>query len=93
MTDARTVIANIKQRVYALHGGTVEAKLGSALAADILAALAEAGLEIVRAHKWFTPKFIGYECCAECGIVKRADGRHRPCPGRVTVGPRKGGSE
>lgn len=44
MSDARTVIANIKQRVYALHGGTVEAKLGSALAADILAALAEAGL-------------------------------------------------
>lgn len=47
MSDARTVIANIKQRVYALHGGTVEAKLGSALAADILAALAEAGLVIV----------------------------------------------
>ena len=47
MTDARTVIANIKQRVYALHGGTVEAKLGSALAADILAALAEAGFVVV----------------------------------------------
>lgn len=51
MSDARTVIANIKQRVYALHGGTVEAKLGSALAADILAALAEAGLGIVHKPK------------------------------------------
>ena len=36
-------------------------------------------------HDWFTPKFIGYPCCRKCGIVKRADGKNKPCRGRVVL--------
>ncbi len=41
-----------------------------------------------RYHRWFTPKFIGYECCRDCGIVRRTDDKNGPCKGRVGVGPR-----
>lgn len=36
-------------------------------------------------HDWFVPKFIGYECCRKCGIVRRADDKNKPCRGRVTL--------
>ena len=39
-------------------------------------------------HDWFVPKFIGYECCRKCGVVKRADGQNKPCRGRVVIGLR-----
>lgn len=36
-------------------------------------------------HDWFVPKFIGYECCRKCGIVRRRDGQSKPCRGRVVL--------
>lgn len=36
-------------------------------------------------HDWFVPEFIGYECCRKCGIVKRRDGKNKPCRGVVTL--------
>lgn len=41
-----------------------------------------------RYHRWFVPKGIGYECCRDCGIVRRADDKNSPCRGKVRVGPR-----
>lgn len=43
----------------------------------------------IGAHDWFTPNFIGYECCRACGIIKRADGKNKPCKGPVGVRPRR----
>lgn len=37
-------------------------------------------------HVWWT--WNGLECCKVCGIVKRRDGKNRPCRGQVKVGPR-----
>ncbi len=37
-------------------------------------------------HEWWI--WHGMECCKLCGIVKRADGKNRPCKGIVRVGPR-----
>lgn len=59
-----------------------------ALADSLISALAAAGFEIVRAHKWHFPAGIEYECCRDCGIVRRADDRNRPCIGPVRVGLR-----
>jgi len=39
-------------------------------------------------HDWFIPKFIGYECCRRCGIVRRSDRQNTRCKGTVKVGPR-----
>ncbi len=39
----------------------------------------------VGGHDWFVPKFIGYECCRKCGMVKRTDGKNKPCRGRVVL--------
>ena len=36
-------------------------------------------------HKWEWFPNIKYEACAECGIIKRADGKNGPCKGRVKV--------
>ncbi len=36
-------------------------------------------------HDWFLPKFIGYECCRKCGIVRRADDKNGPCRDRVVL--------
>jgi len=36
-------------------------------------------------HDWFVPDFLNYECCRNCGIVRREDGKNKPCKGRVTV--------
>lgn len=36
-------------------------------------------------HEWFKPDFIAYECCKLCGIVKRSDGKNKPCKGRVGI--------
>jgi hypothetical protein len=50
-------------------------------------------------HKWFQhPKFKPLVTCQHCGIVKRADGENKPCPGSVRVelralAPREGGGE
>jgi len=35
------------------------------------------------AHHWF--KRFGLICCKHCGIVKRADGTNKPCPGKIRV--------
>lgn len=56
---------------------------------DTIAALAAAGFEVVRAHKWFVPEGKEYQCCRDCGIVRRGDGRNRPCVGLVRVGMRQ----
>ena len=34
-----------------------------------------------RAHHWI--KRFGLPCCKLCGIVRRADGKNKPCPGPV----------
>jgi len=38
-------------------------------------------------HDWF--QFKGMTCCKLCGIIQRADGKNKPCPGIVKVGPRE----
>ena len=35
------------------------------------------------AHNWI--KYHGLLSCKNCGIVKRRDGRNKPCPGKVRV--------
>lgn len=39
-------------------------------------------------HDWFFYARLGCECCRKCGIIKRADGQNKSCPGPVKVGPR-----
>jgi hypothetical protein len=39
-----------------------------------------------RQHLWH--KRFGLTCCKACGIVRRADGRNKPCPGPVRLGLR-----
>lgn len=43
-------------------------------------------------HVWFEKKFIAFPkpltCCRLCGIIKRADGKNKPCRGPVKVGLR-----
>lgn len=37
-------------------------------------------------HDWFVhPKFAPLVTCRACGIVKRAVGKNKPCPGKVRV--------
>ena len=36
-------------------------------------------------HLWFQAKFLGYESCKNCGIIRRADGKNSPCKGVVKV--------
>ena len=45
------------------------------------------------AHEWFTPDFLAYECCRYCGIVRRLDGKNRPCRGRVGISLRGHGRQ
>jgi len=42
-----------------------------------------------RYHRWFMPKGIKWECCRDCGIVRRADDQNSSCKGRPQVGPRE----
>lgn len=39
-------------------------------------------------HEWFVPSRIGYECCRNCGIVRREDRKNATCRGVARVGPR-----
>lgn len=39
----------------------------------------------VHSHEWFRPSALSYDCCRICGIVKRADGKNRPCKGPVKI--------
>lgn len=49
-------------------------------------------LEEPGAHDWkWWPNF-GFNACTRCGIVRRADGKNRPCRGIVKVGLRENGS-
>ena len=32
-------------------------------------------------HRWI--KKFGLNCCQYCGIVKRRDGKNKPCPGKM----------
>lgn len=47
-------------------------------------------------HMWHSPREHDWHerfdltCCRNCGIVKRADGKNKPCKGSVKVGPRGG---
>lgn len=41
-------------------------------------------------HDWFVPGFIKYECCRLCGIIRRRDGKNKPCRGPVRLGLRDG---
>lgn len=37
-------------------------------------------------HLWFVPPYFPMlTTCKLCGIVKRADGENKPCPGRVRI--------
>ena len=38
-------------------------------------------------HKWI--RRFGLKCCQWCGIVARADGQNKPCPGKVRVALRE----
>ncbi len=53
---------------------------------------ANAGPDVLRAasetHDWFRPDFIDYDCCRKCGIVRRRDGKNRPCRGIARIGLR-----
>ena len=40
----------------------------------------------MKAHDWF--QRFGLTCCKRCGVVQRADGQNKPCPGPVRVGLR-----
>lgn len=37
-------------------------------------------------HSWF--QRFGLICCKQCGIVRRADDKNKPCPGPVRLGLR-----
>src|SRR5262249_41909487 len=37
-------------------------------------------------HDWFNPGwFSSWECCRQCGIIRRADRKNKPCRGAVHV--------
>lgn len=38
-------------------------------------------------HKWW--KWRGWICCKKCSIIRRADGKNKPCPGNVKIGLRE----
>lgn len=54
------------------------------LSAMIDAALAEPVVEVE--HHW--ADYYGVLACSTCGMVKRADGRNKPCRGKTTIGLR-----
>lgn len=37
-------------------------------------------------HDWFFPRRIGYECCRNCGIVRRDDRKNATCRGLAIFG-------
>lgn len=37
-------------------------------------------------HHWI--KWRHFVCCRDCGFIRRADDKNKPCRGVVTVGPR-----
>jgi hypothetical protein len=89
MTTAKEILEGIYTAGY--HDALTNAEPKQAMGATVEAAmrrLAAAGLKVVRDHKWFRPEQIDYDCCQDCGIVRRADDRNRPCPGPVSVGLR-----
>lgn len=51
----------------------------------LLTVIVPASLE---AHDWFTYGRLNWECCRNCGIVRRLDGKNSPCKGTVKVGLR-----
>lgn len=81
-------IADVEIGTFDIGDQVIHLSIGHTGAAKIFAAISAAGLEIVKAHKWHLPEGIGFECCSDCGIVRRADDRHRPCLGPVRVGLR-----
>jgi len=38
-------------------------------------------------HRWIDWRSI--ICCADCGFIRRADDKNKPCRGTVSVGPRQ----
>lgn len=42
-------------------------------------------------HLWF--EWHGMTCCKLCGIVKRADGKNKPCKGEVKITLRRAAVE
>jgi hypothetical protein len=56
----------------------------TALRLRIDAALAEPVVEVE--HHW--ADYYGVLACSTCGMVKRADGRNKPCRGKTTIGLR-----
>lgn len=36
-------------------------------------------------HNWFLPPELGFECCRNCGIIRRLDHQHKPCPGKIGI--------
>ncbi len=41
-----------------------------------------------REHRWARRETFGFTACSACGIVRRADGKNKPCRGPVVVRPR-----
>ncbi len=39
-------------------------------------------------HEWFRHPTLIFDSCKLCGIIKRADGRNKPCRGLVKIGLR-----
>lgn len=40
-------------------------------------------------HEWFALDGRSYDCCRNCGMVRRRDGLNGPCKGRVRVALRE----
>jgi Zn-finger protein len=36
-------------------------------------------------HRWIEPKSGEWQCCKDCGIIRRADDTNKPCKGKVRV--------
>lgn len=39
-------------------------------------------------HEWFFYERLKCECCRNCGIIRRLDGKNKPCRGVTGVVPR-----
>lgn len=54
-------------------------KLSSVASYDVVA--------VSNGHHWIKTRY-SFVACRDCGFIRRADDRNKPCPGVVKVGPR-----
>jgi hypothetical protein len=41
-------------------------------------------------HDWYRPRQFAYPICRICGVVKRTDGKNKPCKGPTRLRPMEG---